>query len=368
MEHRETSRRLAEQLRDLSASERNEVLARVDALLRNSGEPLLLRRTSNCSAAGATLLLLLLLLPTFMNSHAALHGTSTSQPAIRSEWMPKRFPIGPQALEESSRCVPKVDAHAIEARDMEKGNLLSTHIGAYERIERRQSSYPSHAAFDHPQDALRKVRAGHWNSSQFPLLLCVGHGKTGTKSLNKAFVMLGLSTAHFYGAGIYGLLHDNAAEATQPFMFNVHESKHVDAVLDTPVVDFYHEIRLSYPQSKVILTVREPQSWLRSQQKFYSRFARGCRNWLEPWRRGSNLVYGTECPSKEQAIKRYVQHNRNVYDQVDPTRLLVMDIPAGDGWHKLCPFLGLKPPKCPPTNLTQCRKAGVESCAFPSRH
>ena len=83
-------------------------------------------------------------------------------------------------------------------------------------------------------------------------------------------------------------------------------------MLDTPVVDFYHEIMLAYPNAKVVLTVRDPKSWLRSQQKFYCCYAHGCKNWLEPWRRGSNLVYGTECPSPSQAIKRYVQHNRKV--------------------------------------------------------
>ena len=31
-------------------------------------------------------------------------------------------------------------------------------------------------------------------------------------------------------------------------MFNVEEEKHVDAVLDTPVVDFYNEVLLSYPK------------------------------------------------------------------------------------------------------------------------
>ena len=100
--------------------------------------------------------------------------------------------------------------------------------------------------------------------------------------------------------------------------------------------------------------VRKPSSWLRSQQHFYCCYARGCRKWLAPWRRGSNLVYGTECPSREQAIKRYVQHNRNVFDAVPRDRLLVMDIAAGDGWDQLCAFLGL--PR-PPRNVS-----------FPSRH
>ena len=91
---------------------------------------------------------------------------------------------------------------------------------------------------------------------------------------------LGFNTAHFYGAGVYGLLFDNAAEAAgRDFLFNVHEEKHVMAVLDTPVVDFYNEIMLSYPNAWVILTVRKQRSWIKSQQKFYGGFARGCRKW-----------------------------------------------------------------------------------------
>ena len=166
--------------------------------------------------------------------------------------------------------------------------------------------------------------------------------------------MLGFQTAHFYGAGVYGLLYDNAAEAAgHHFLFNVNEAKHVDAVLDTPVVDFFAEILLAYPNARVVLTLRDPARWLKSQQKFYCCYAGGCRKWLAPWRRGSNLVFGTECPSPEQALKRYVTHNRHVWDIVPRDRLLLMDIPAGDGWEKLCPFLGLPVPR----NLT-----------FPNRH
>ena len=59
-------------------------------------------------------------------------------------------------------------------------------------------------------------------------------------------------------------------------------------------------------------------------------------------------------------MKRYVQHNRNVYDNVPHDRLLVMDIPGGDGWEKLVPFLNSFMPRripMPPSNFT-----------FPSRH
>lgn len=97
--------------------------------------------------------------------------------------------------------------------------------------------YPPHEAFMHPQEGLRKLRPQR-NTSDYPLIIVVGHGKTATKSLNKvrpcprhtpvrvppalqechlplakAFVLLGgYRTAHFYGAGVYGLLFNNAAE------------------------------------------------------------------------------------------------------------------------------------------------------------
>ena len=207
--------------------------------------------------------------------------------------------------------------------------------------------YPDNPVFDKPIDALRMLRPDRPTSND-QLLLCVGQGKTATKSLNKALYMLGWRTAHFYGGGIYGLLFGNAAEKVNHSFIFPHDKddQPIQAVLDTPVVDFYNEIFLTYPNAKVILTVRKLKSWLKSQQKFYKNFAGGCRKWLEPWRRGGNLVYGTECPSPEQALKRYVQHNRNVYDNVPSDRLLIMDIPGGDGWEKLCPFLGIPiPPK-----------------------
>jgi len=188
--------------------------------------------------------------------------------------------------------------------------------------------YPDHSAFERPIDVLRRLRPDR-KTSNFPLLLCVGHGKSATKSLNRALLMLGYSSAHFYGAGIFSLLFNNAAELhDHDFLFEpaTPSDRHVDAVLDTPVVDFYNEILLTYPNAKVIttvrghtdsllcrtlmpypsigqviLTVRALKSWLRSQQNFYTNYARGCAQWPAPWRRGANLVFGTECAAAPMA-------------------------------------------------------------------
>ena len=270
--------------------------------------------------------------------------------------------VGPTSVTHAASCDCKEVEHGSAPALMPAsggGGATTQQLGGFTPTSLPPQGYPTHEAFMHPHDGLRKLRPNR-NTSDFPLIVCIGQGKTATKSLNKAFFMMGMRTAHFYGAGLYGLLYDNAAEKVdRDFLFsrelvNGVLEKHVDAVLDTPVVDFYNEILLTYPNAKFILTVRGVKSWMGSQHKFYSYYARGCSNWLAPWRRGSNLVYGTECPSPEQALKRYLQHNRNVVDAIPREKLLVMDIAAGDGWAKLCPFLG-KP--MPPSNWT-----------FPSRH
>ena len=45
--------------------------------------------------------------------------------------------------------------------------------------------------------------------------------------------------------------------------------------------------------------------------------------------------------------KKYLDYNARVISEIPPDRLLVMDIPAGDGWEKLCPFLGVPIPDAP---------------------
>lgn len=278
--------RFAEELQKLSPFERRATLSELEALLHTNGIESSLRRRSTTALVISAVLAVVLV--RVVANRATFGGISASSTGVScSRWI-ERPPLGPVAADRAGggcNCATYAAAEpsnvAITTSTSVDDTLqLLAHpdgratqpklppwtIGhPWHRLPR--SSYPAHGAFDHPQDALRKARKGSWNTSDFPLYLCVGQGKTATKSLNKAFVMLGMNTAHFYGAGVYGLLHDNAAE--QPnhhFMFNVNEEKHVEAVLDTPVVDFWNEILLSYPRAKVILTIRNPKSWLRSQQ------------------------------------------------------------------------------------------------------
>src|SRR5690606_34416861 len=62
-------------------------------------------------------------------------------------------------------------------------------------------------------------------------------------------------------------------------------------------------------------------------------------------RRVRQYVYGSATPHEFLYKKRFVDYNDLVVATVPRARLLIMDISAGDGWAKLCPFLGVAIPK-----------------------
>src|SRR5208283_3567968 len=141
----------------------------------------------------------------------------------------------------------------------------------------------------------------------------------------------------------------------------------VAAVTDIPSAYFYRELLEAYPEAKAILTVRDVESWWRSVShhvnvKFPLAQQLGCGRWTQPL--GSapgtdsdaharfvmllhNCVYGSSTALEFLWKKKYLDHNESVVQQVPPERLLVMDITAGDGWEKLCGFLGVPVPDAP---------------------
>jgi hypothetical protein len=76
------------------------------------------------------------------------------------------------------------------------------------------------------------------------------------------------------------------------------------------------------------------RAWLRSDSRSFHRFRSNLRN----------QVYGSTDAREFLYKKRYREHVERVQQCVPPDRLLVMDITAGEGWEKLCPFLGLPHP------------------------
>jgi len=114
-----------------------------------------------------------------------------------------------------------------------------------------------------------------------------------------------------------------------------------DAFQDNPWPVLYRYLDEKHPGSRFILTVRSPESWIRSQVRDFARKETPMRQW----------IYGAGCPAGNEEIylARYRRHNEEVlaYFADRPMDFLLMDLPAGDGWDKLCAFLGRPVPAEP---------------------
>ena len=167
----------------------------------------------------------------------------------------------------------------------------------------------------------------------------IGLGRTGTLSLTRAMEQLGFATKHcprFY-LGQQGEVRIDWDD----FETN-------DAVTDEGVALVYREADRRYPGSRFILTARDLESWLRS-RKDLSKAMR------DHWGRDPAVavlhttLYGSATFDRDLYAEAYRQHLASVQDYFTdrPQDLLTMDICAGDGWEKLCPFLDMPIPDDP---------------------
>lgn len=170
----------------------------------------------------------------------------------------------------------------------------------------------------------------------------IGFSKTGTSSLSDALNFLGIKTIHYpYDKIIYSELSSGN--------FQLSVLNQYQAICDISVSPFYAQLDKIYPNSKFILTIRDDQQWLRSIKKHME---------LLKWWSTSDqefkqftqficaAVYGCLEFSKDRFLFSYQLHLENVkeYFKDKPNNLLIMDIPSGDGWEKLAPFLGIDIP------------------------
>ena len=131
--------------------------------------------------------------------------------------------------------------------------------------------------------------------------------------------------------------------------------QHADAVVDAPGNFFWEEILEAYPDSKVILSEREEDSWLKSLvnqlQVFEAVISRRFLAVLSPTSRKqifilySHLTAILGSADRKSACvlrKRYRMHIHRVKSLVPPEKLLVYNVKQG--WKPLCDFLGCEVP------------------------
>jgi hypothetical protein len=153
----------------------------------------------------------------------------------------------------------------------------------------------------------------------------IGLSRTGTSSLTRALGMLGLRARHYF--------------------FDLDSIDDLDAATDTPIARAYKLLDHRYPGSRFVLTVRDEAGWLRSCAEFFA----------EPPEPGGEEealaldLYGCIGFDAELFRAAYARHQADVMAYFRDRRedLLVMDICTGEGFERLCPFLGLPVPPEP---------------------
>jgi len=174
------------------------------------------------------------------------------------------------------------------------------------------------------------------DATKKPKVFCIGFHKTGTSSLGIALEKLGYRVK-----GSFGTKDPDIADKIRDMAWALVEQ--YDAFQDNPWPILYRELDERYPGSRFVMTIRSPESWIRSQVNDFGLAE-------TPMRR---YIYGDDagCPegNEDTYVARYERHNREVLEYFEgrPGDLCVMDLPGGDGWQKLCDFLGHEAPDEP---------------------
>ena len=173
----------------------------------------------------------------------------------------------------------------------------------------------------------------------------LGLSKTGTSSLTEALNLLGVPSIHYP--------HDaRTLQELRAGRYRLSILDEFQGATDIAVAPFYAQLDRAFPGSRFILTVREKEAWLRSCEVHWRLLMQWWENFPDFKRFhefASACAYGAVEFSRERFSSVYDTHAAGVraYFRERPGDLLVMDICAGDGWEKLCPFLGLDAPAAP---------------------
>lgn len=184
----------------------------------------------------------------------------------------------------------------------------------------------------------------------------VGLGRTGTLSLKHALERLLSTPCYHMVETLRHPEHDalwlRALEGETSVFDAIFDGYR--AVVAWPAVTFWRELLDTYPQAKAVLTVRDPEAWVRSMtgtvlpvltspvdpdgsvSAEHRRMTR--RAVLE-------RSFAGRYVERRDLLAFYARHEGEVRRTVPPERLLVYDVK--EGWEPLCAFLELPRPADP---------------------
>jgi hypothetical protein len=174
----------------------------------------------------------------------------------------------------------------------------------------------------------------------------LGLSRTGTTSLGKALNILGIPTIHFPSD------QTTFAELrSAKYRLTILET--YQAVVDIPLVPYYAQIDMIYPNSQFILTTRDMKSWLKSVENHWALWRQ-----RDPHKQFTDFVcacvYGTLSFNADRFRYVFETHSQNIRRYFSQRNdLLVLNVFEGEGWDELCRFLGVSVPDVPFPFLNQ---------------
>jgi hypothetical protein len=180
-----------------------------------------------------------------------------------------------------------------------------------------------------------------------------GLGRTGTLSLKHALERLGFDKC-------YHMLEVGQHPEHRELWSAARRGEAVDwdalfegyrAAVDWPACDFWRELADYYPESKVLLSVRDPERWYASvRNTIHLNTVESLRSGDEATRARGEWVnrqiweanFDGRVEDKDRAIAVYEAHNARVQAEIPAERLLVYE--PGGGWEPICEFLDVPVP------------------------
>jgi hypothetical protein len=165
----------------------------------------------------------------------------------------------------------------------------------------------------------------------------IGLSRTGTLSLTKALTILGIKAKHYPNDKI-------TQKELRAGNYNLSLFNEVQALTDIPVSLYYPQFDRLFPDSKFILTTRPIDSWLTSVENHFKLYVEHMRDDFDDFVLA--CVYGTLHFNAERFryVKELHEYNVRRYFSGRPEKLLIFDVSQGDGWEKICDFLGCSIP------------------------
>ena len=181
-----------------------------------------------------------------------------------------------------------------------------------------------------------------------------GFGRTGTLSLKYALEQLGFDQC-------YHMLEVTKHKDHRAIWRKAHAGEEIDwdslfagyqATVDWPSCNLWREQLDHFPDAKVILSLRSPESWYQSvMTTIYATSKAGVQSENPSARYGSawafdliwNPIFDNKLDDKAHVISIFKHHNEAVMNEVPADRLLVFE--AKEGWETLCEFLEVPVPE-----------------------